>query len=173
MQRTGLSIAGGVLLLLASVGTGIGGVVWSVMGNAEALMAMSRKQFEAAEKSGKLTPEQKQQIEAARAKIDETEADLTANPEKRAKLAKLRSYGYFEAFAALVGVIAAIGVLVASGFGKAAGAVAAVLGAATGIWGCTVGTPVPPPALQIAFVVAYGVAFAGALSLKRELPTTV
>jgi hypothetical protein len=169
MKRTGLSIAGGIILLLASIGMGIGGIGFSIAGNAESMMALAKKQIEAAEKNGNLTPQQQQQMEDAKAKMAQAEAELK-DPEKREKLEKLKSYGYFEVFAALVGVIGGIGLLLAGGFGKVSGMIAAVLGAASCAWGLAIGTGAP---VQIVFLILFGIAFAGAFSLKEDRPVAV
>jgi hypothetical protein len=166
MKRTGLSILGGVLLLLGSIAAGLMGIAFA---NPEAAMAMARQQIEISERQRNLTPEQKQQLEANKAALAEAEAQRS-DPEMRARLARLKSYGYFEAATALVGVIAAIALLMAGGFGKAAALVAAVLGAVTCVWGMAIGIPAW---VQLIFLVVYALAFAGALSLKRELPTAV
>jgi len=166
MERTGLSIAGGILLLLASICTGIGGTYFAATGNLERLLPVWRAKMTEDDKAGKLKPEQKQQLETSFA---EAEAKL-ADPEFRARLAKLKAYGYFEIAAALVGLIAAIAVLAATAFGRVAGPIGAVLGAATCVWALIIGAPAQ---VQGAFLIAYVVAFAGALALRPRAPTTI
>lgn len=161
MKRTWLSVLGGALLLLASLAAGLVGVT---VANPDVLIAAERQRIEAEERRGNLTLEKKQQLEDRKAALAKAEAQRS-EPEIRARLDKLKSWGYFEAATALVGIIAAIALLLASGFGKAATVVAAVLGVVACLWGMAIGIPARA---QFFFLVAYAVAFVGALSLKRE-----
>ena len=152
MERTGLSIAGGILLILASILTGIGGIGFAVAGHADKLMKY------AAEHSEQFTPEQQQQFEEARKKFE-------SDPEAKKMLPKLKSYGYFEIAAALVGFIGGIGMLTATAFGKTAGALGAVLGLVTCLWALAL-FGVGAVIVQSIFLILYVLALAGAMSLK-------
>ncbi|HOX43313.1 MAG TPA: hypothetical protein PK668_06935 [Myxococcota bacterium] len=159
MQRTGLSIAGGVAILVASLFTGIGGFGFTIAGKAGDLMDMAREQM--AKQQAPRTEAEARQLEDARAKMAEAE-EMLARSDVQDKMKSMRSYGKFELLAALVGLIGGIALLTATGFGKAAGVVAAVLGLITCAWGFAV---TEAALLQILFALAYGVGLFGALSL--------
>jgi len=152
MERTGLSIAGGILLILASILTGIGGIGFAVAGHAEKLMEY------AAEHSEQFTPEQLQKLEEARKKFE-------SDPEAKKMLPKLRSYGYFEIAAGLVGFVGGIGLLTATAFGRTSGALGAVLGVVTCLWAMAL-FGVSAVIVQGLFLILFLIALWGALSLK-------
>jgi hypothetical protein len=170
--RTGFSILGGLVLLAASVCVGIGGIGWAAAGNLERIMVVYKAQVETMERSGELTPEQQKRLQEAKRQLAEMEAAMNdpAQREKFEKLGEMRPYGYYEIIVALLGVIAGIAVLAATGFGKVSGMVVAVLGAISCLWALTL-DQAPGVSVQMVFMGLYAVTFFGANSLRRELPT--
>ncbi len=160
MQRTGLSIAGGVALLIASLFTGIGGFGFSVAGNAGDLMELAR--VELAKQQAPRTEAEAQKLEDARAKMAEADAML-ARADVQDKMKAMRRYGKFELLAALVGLVGGIALLTATRFGKLAGIAAAGLGLVTCAWGVKV---TDAAFVQAMFGLAYAVGLFGALSLR-------
>ncbi|MHC4915339.1 MAG: hypothetical protein ACYTGB_07585 [Planctomycetota bacterium] len=165
MRRTGLSIAGAVCLLLASIVTGLGGIIFAAAGHADSMMGMAEESFRQAEAQGNLTEEQKRQMADSREQMNKAMKELNEDPEKRQQLEKMRYYGYFEIVAALIGVIGGVGLLLANAFGKAAGLAGAVLGLLACVWGL-IALGVGGIIIQGPFVIMYVVALMGALSLK-------
>ncbi len=160
MKRTGISIAGAICLLFASLFTGLGGVGMTFVGHADKLMDYANK---AAEAEGKMTPEQKRQLEESSKQVNEALKD----PEKRQQMESMKNYGYFELLAALVGLVGGVGLLLANGFGKAAGIAGAALGLLACVWGVVV-MGLGGIVVQGLFLVMYVVALMGALSLKSQ-----
>jgi hypothetical protein len=166
MKRTGISIAGAICLLFASLFTGIGGIGFSLAGNADSMMSIAEQSFQQAEAQGNLTEEQKRQMAQSREQMDKAMAEIN-DPKNRAQMDSLKHYGYFEVLAALIGLVGGVGLLLANGFGKAAGTAAAALGLVACVWGVVV-MGLGGIVVQGLFLVMYVVALMGALSLKAQ-----
>jgi hypothetical protein len=178
MKRTLLSVLGGLLFLGASVAVGIGGIGSVTYGKLDFVVSQLRQQVEAAGKTGTLSPEDQKKLEETKAQLTKAEADL-ANPEKRAARERFVPYGYFGIAVGLVGLLAAITVLAASGIGKLVGVLAGTLGVLSCVWGVIIGPPPWLPVsipssglalLQVGFLIVFGIATIGALSLKKKEP---
>lgn len=162
VQRTTISVIGGILLLLASLGSGIGGAVFAT---SESLLNFAQRQTEEEAGRGNLTPAEKRRNEENRANIAKVKEELDNDPAKRQKLEDVKTYGGYEVVAALVGIIGGIGLLTAGAFGKYAG----IIGAVMGLLACIYALSVLGAGMIVVegfFMVAYGLAIWGALSLK-------
>jgi hypothetical protein len=171
MKRTWLSLAGGVLLLHMSLATSFGGlfyVTFSFPANMAEFLQAQRKELDRREQAGEVTPDQKPTFALAREKLDDLER-RTSGPAGEAWLARWRPFGYFELFAAALGLVGGLGLLIGGAFGKSSGTLAGLAGAATCLWGSMLGLP-PYVSLgvQIPFLLGYVAAILGALSIITE-----
>ncbi|HOX05940.1 MAG TPA: hypothetical protein PK280_06025 [Planctomycetota bacterium] len=169
MKRTWLSITGGILLVLLSLGTGLGGMSYVALSTPENMATMLkeyRRAIDEAEKSA--PPDQRPQFEEARKLVADLEA-RTAGTGGEVWLASWRPFGYFELFASALGLVGGVALMIGGRFGRTSGLLAGVAGAAACVWGSMIG--VPPPVstgLQIACLLGYVVAILGAFSIVTE-----